>query len=158
MTTEENILWTKISAFKLDDENSSFKFSTRLARDNGWTFSYAKAVIEEYKKFIFLCCINKTGTTPSDQVDQVWHLHLTYTESYWIDFCKNTLHKEIHHNPTKGGQKEAEKFDDYYSETLRLYKEKFQMEPPKNIWPDNVERFSLFRRNPATVQAQSLDL
>lgn len=142
MTVDENILWKKISTFNLDDESSSFKFSTRLARENGWTLSYSKAVIEEYKKFIFLCCIHKTGTTPSDQVDQVWHLHLTYTKSYWIDLCRNTLSKEIHHNPAKGGQKEGEKFDDYYTETIKLYKDKFKAEPPKNIWPDNDTRFS----------------
>jgi hypothetical protein len=29
--------------------------------------------------------------TPSEQVDQVWHLHLTYTRSYWDEFCPNVL-------------------------------------------------------------------
>lgn len=142
MTTEENILWTKISSFSLDEDSSSFKFSRRLARENGWTISYSEKVIEEYKKFIFLCCITQTSVTPSDQVDQVWHLHLTYTKSYWTDLCKNTLSKEIHHNPTKGGQSEGKKFDDFYTGTIKLYKEKFKADPPKTIWPDNEKRFS----------------
>src|SRR6478735_1062085 len=115
MTPIENELWMRIEQFELDEPGVAFKFSDRLARENGWTKAYAKRVIKEYKKFIFLCCISTHGVTPSDPVDQAWHLHLTYTRSYWIDLCKNTLNREIHHNPTKGGQKEAEKFDGFYT-------------------------------------------
>ena len=75
-------------------------------------------------------------------MDQAWHLHLTYTKSYWIDFCKNTLEKEIHHNPTKGGKSEASKFDDFYSQTKEDYKAIFKVEPPIEIWPSNENRFS----------------
>lgn len=82
------------------------------------------------------------GVTPSDAVDQAWHLHLTYTKSYWVDLCQNTLHKEIHHNPTKGGNSEAEKFDDYYTDSFKLYQDNFGTKPPADIWPDNETRFS----------------
>ena len=142
MIKEEKLLWEKISNFKIDDENSNFKFSERLARENNWSIDYSKKVIDEYKKFIFLCCVTKTGVTPSDQVDQAWHLHLTYTKSYWNDLCKNTLEKEIHHNPTKGGNSEAIKFDDFYSKTKEDYQTLFKSEPPIEIWPSNHNRFS----------------
>ena len=142
MTESEMELWNKIHHFKMDDENSVFKFSQRLARENGWTIDFAHRAIEEYKKFIFLCCISEKGVTPSDEVDQVWHLHLTFTKSYWVDFCRNTIGKEIHHNPTKGGRSEGLKFDDFYSGTKKLYKEKFSISPPENIWPTNTRRFS----------------
>ena len=142
MIKEQKLLWEKITQFKIDDENSDFTFSKRLARENNWSLEYSKKVIDEYKKFIFLCCVTKTGVTPSDQVDQAWHLHLTYTKSYWIDFCKNTLEKEIHHNPTKGGKSEATKFDDFYSKTKEDYKTLFEKEPPIEIWPSNENRFS----------------
>lgn len=142
MTIEEQQLWRKISEFTLDQEDSAFKFSQRLARENGWSNTFARKVIEEYKKFIFLCCITKTGVTPSDPVDQVWHLHLTFTKSYWNELCRNILGREIHHNPTKGGKAEGEKFNDFYSHTLQLYREKFDAEPPAEAWPDNETRFS----------------
>lgn len=142
MTVNQKTLWNKINSFQLDDPESSFTFSHRLARENGWTKSYSEKVIEEYKKFIFLCCISETTVTPSDQVDQVWHLHLTYTRSYWVDLCRNTLSKEIHHNPTKGGNLEGKKFDDLYTETRVLYQQIFKKEAPIDIWPDNEERFS----------------
>ena len=37
MTADEQTLWAKLVAFRLDDENASFKFSHRLARENGWS-------------------------------------------------------------------------------------------------------------------------
>lgn len=142
MSPSEKILWKRIEGFQIDDPLINFSFSTRLARENGWTKNYASRVVEEYKKFIFLCCISETGVTPSDPVDQAWHLHLTYTKSYWIDFCKNTLQKEIHHNPTEGGKREADKFDNFYTTCQNLYKEKFCNEPPSDVWHDNQIRFS----------------
>lgn len=142
MTEPENILWQKIESFRLNDPETAFKFSDRLARENGWSQEFTFAVIEEYKKFIFLCCIAENGVTPSDAVDQAWHLHLTFTKSYWNDFCRDTLNKEIHHNPTKGGEQEANKFDNYYTATKQLYLSKFGCEPPTSIWPENETRFS----------------
>lgn len=142
MTPNEQALWRKLQDFELDEPGVDFKFSDRLARENGWTKTYAKRVIEEYKKFIFLCCISEQGITPSDPVDQAWHLHLTFTRSYWTDLCKNTLNREIHHNPTKGGKQEAAKFDGFYTGSHKLYTEKFGQQPPSDIWQDNHTRFS----------------
>jgi hypothetical protein len=142
MNPQEQTLWDKIKAFPLDDPNIEFSFSDRLARDNGWTKSFALEVVEEYRKFLFLCCIADTGVTPSDPVDQAWHLHLTYTKSYWIDLCMHTLGKDIHHHPTKGGRKEGEKFKGYYDTTHHRYKELFGAEPPKHIWQNSHTRFT----------------
>src|SRR5687767_6908346 len=115
MLPEEHALWDRIRHFQLDDPSIAFPFSKRLARENGWSFDYTLRVIEEYRKFLFLCCVSEKGVTPSDPVDQAWHLHLTYTRSYWVDLCRNTLQKEIHHHPTKGGPAEAQKFDGLYT-------------------------------------------
>lgn len=53
MTEKEIILWRKIQDFEIDDINSSFTFTDRLARENGWTTEFSLRTIEEYKKFIF---------------------------------------------------------------------------------------------------------
>src|SRR5690349_17042407 len=121
MIKDNNQLWNRLSAFQIDDPSSTFQFTNRLARDNGWSLGYTERVVAEYKKFLFLCCMSQSGVTLSDPVDQAWHLHLTYTKSYWIELCRDTLGKEIHHNPTKGGSDEAKKFNRYYSETRELY-------------------------------------
>lgn len=142
MNAAELSLWTKINDFQLDVPGDEFTFSARVARENGWSKKYTQRVIQEYKKFIYLCCFSEQGVTPSDPVDQVWHLHLTCTKSYWIDFCQNTLGKEIHHNPTKGGVKEARKFSNYYEHLKEIYRYHFENDPPLDIWqPANI-RFS----------------
>ncbi|WP_299684406.1 hypothetical protein [uncultured Dokdonia sp.] len=138
----DTALWSRINAFTLDDTNATFTFSKRLARDNNWSKDFTEKTIQEYKKFIYLCCVSSESITPSDAVDQVWHLHLTYTKSYWIDFCKNTLQKEIHHNPTKGGDQEKKKFNSCYNATFDRYKEEFQETPPAAIWLDTKTRFA----------------
>lgn len=88
-----------------------------------------------------MLCIADHSLTPSDQVDQVWHLHLLYTQSYWIDFCQDTLGKQIHHGPTKGGKQEGEKYNDLYEKTLALYKTLFKRDAPQDIWPPREIRF-----------------
>ncbi|WP_197276048.1 hypothetical protein [Mangrovimonas sp. TPBH4] len=125
----------------MDFDSIDFNFSERLARDNNWNVEYSLRVIEEYKKFIYLCCISNQPITPSDAVDQAWHLHLTYTKSYWKDFCESTLEKEIHHSPTKGGESEREKFSDCYNLTFERYENEFGQKPPSDIWLDKTKRF-----------------
>jgi uncharacterized protein (TIGR04222 family) len=79
--------------------------------------------------------------TPSDQVDQAWHLHLLYTESYWDGLCRGVLGRPLHHGPTRGGVREAAKFHDWYGRTLDSYRRLFGSEPPADIWPPAAERF-----------------
>ncbi len=142
MTQDQQLLWEKIRNFELDDPASAFTFSDRLARENGWSLEYAIRAGHEYKKFIFLLCIAPHPLTPSEQVDQVWHLHLLYTHSYWTDMCHHMLGRDIHHGPTKGGQAEKDKFEDWYTRTLELYQTTFTQTPPTDIWPDTQTRFS----------------
>jgi hypothetical protein len=148
MSPEQNDLWQKIRNFELDDPDASLSFTARLAHENGWSFEYTVRVVDEYKKFIFLQCVTGHPLTPSDQVDQAWHLHLLYTESYWIDFCTHTLQKQIHHGPTRGGDSERMKFENAYDHTLLTYRTIFGAGPPADVWPDREERFrdTSFRR------------
>ena len=141
MTENQKILWKKIQDFEIDDNESDFTFTDRLARENGWSIEFSLRTNEEYKKFIFLICIADHPLTPSDQVDQVWHLHLLYTESYWIEMCRNTINRDIHHGPTKGGQQEKDQYKDWYSETKNLYQQIFKQQPPIDIWPPSEIRF-----------------
>ncbi|RKQ51700.1 hypothetical protein BXY85_2731 [Roseivirga pacifica] len=142
MDSEERKLWDKLKKFELDNPSSDYTFSLRLVKENGWSLTYALQAIEEYKKFIFLACTSGHPVTPSDQIDQVWHLHLIYTHSYWIDLCKYTLNREIHHGPTSGGSESSKTFKSYYDQTLNSYRIKFNKPAPSHIWPDCETRFS----------------
>lgn len=135
-------LWKRLSEFQIDDSNSSFTLTQRLARENGWSIDYATRVVSEYKKFLYLAMTSKTSVTPSDEVDQAWHLHMLYTESYWDELCGKVLGREIGHGPTKGGSSEKIKYNDQYNSALALYKSEFGVDAPIDIWPSAEKRFS----------------
>src|SRR5262245_58098130 len=88
-TQSADELLARITAFSFDEGTPAFPFASRLARENGWTLAYVARVIEEYRRFMFLAVVAGHPVTPSDQVDQAWHLHLLYTHSYWDGFCKD---------------------------------------------------------------------
>jgi hypothetical protein len=136
-------MWDKLNDFSLDIPEVDFSFSDRLARENGWSKEYANCVITEYKKFVFLSATSGKSLTPSDEVDQAWHMHMIYSRSYWNEMCKGILGGfMLHHGPTKGGKLEAERFHDQYQYTLDLYADVFNENPPSDIWPSVEKRFS----------------
>ncbi len=132
-------LWRRISEFAIDDPVASVKYSDKLAYHNGWSKEYTSRVIEEYKKFIFLCCILPKGASPSKPIDEAWHLHLTYTHNYWKTLCADILGKEIHHFPSKGGPDEEKRHTHWYNDTLDAYKEIFKQDAPEDIWIREVQ-------------------
>lgn len=139
MRNSELELWNKIAAFQFDKPGVKLTFAKRLAKENALSEPFAHEIIDEYRRFIFLCCVSKEQVSPSHFVDLAWHLHLTYTRSYWDDLCKNTIGRELHHNPTEGGRTEDEKFKNLYSRTLELYALYFSSKPPETVWPkENV--------------------
>lgn len=134
-------LWNRIEAFAFDKADAVFTFSDRLARENGWTKQFAEQAIEEYRRFIYLAATARVPVTPSDIVDQVWHLHLTFTRSYWQELCDGVLGKQIHHGPTLGGAQEDRKYRGQYAATLERYREEFGHEAPLAFWPKADDRF-----------------
>lgn len=134
-------LWDRLQAFRLDQPDASLTFSRRLARESGWSASFGLRVVEEYKRFVYLAMSAGHEVTPSDQVDQAWHLHLTYTRSYWQEMCRQVLDRPLHHGPTKGGKAEGERFHEQYEQTLASYRREFDCEPPADIWPASEIRF-----------------
>jgi uncharacterized protein (TIGR04222 family) len=135
-------LWRRIEAHDLDVADATLPFSRRLARDHHWSQPYADRVLQEYRRFCFLACVCETPVTPSDQVDQVWHLHLLYTQDYWGPFTEKVLRRPLHHGPTRGGPAEGRRYDDQYTHTRHAYLRWFGEHPPPDIWPSATERFS----------------
>jgi hypothetical protein len=130
-----------ILGFEIDEGVPELSFRDRLARENGWTRGYAQRVIDEYLRFVYLAMASGHVVTPSDQVDQAWHLHLTYTHSYWDRLCGKMLKRPLHHGPTRGGTAESAKYDDQYARTIKSYTKLFGHSPPPDIWPPARIRF-----------------
>jgi uncharacterized membrane protein YgcG len=142
-------LWTRLQEFDLDQAGDELTFSRRLARENGWSTAFTRRAIEEYKRFCYLAVRAGHPVTPSEEVDQVWHLHLVYTRSYWGAFCGKVLEMPLHHGPTRGGVKEGVKYRDDYAATLASYRRIFGRQPPADLWPAPAARFrhaAAFRR------------
>jgi hypothetical protein len=149
-----NLLWEQISNFHLDEPDIKFPFSKKLAREQRWSEDFTRQAIQEYKRFIYLCCISPTGASPSEIVDKVWHQHLLYTQNYWEAFCEKTLGKKIHHYPSGGGRAEQQRHGAWQEDTLQLYRRCFGEDPPEAIWLNKspsitgslLKRFTLFPR------------
>lgn len=134
-------LYRRVQAFPVDDPQAALSFSARLAREQGWSRDFTRRVIDEYRRFAFLAVAAGHPVAPPEEVDQVWHLHLTCTRSYWGDFCA-VLGAPLHHQPTRGGPDELEKHVDWYEQTIASYRRLFASEPPGDLWPPAAERFA----------------
>jgi hypothetical protein len=142
--TKDQQLWDSLKCMLIGPDDAELSFQQRLAGENSWSLDFSNKVLLEYKKFIFLIATSqgKTQLTPSDEVDQAWHLHLAYTRDYWDVMCQKILGFPLHHGPTSGGKIEREKYFSQYEATLALYRITFNSEPPADIWPQSHVRFT----------------
>jgi hypothetical protein len=136
----EHPVWLALQDYCIGPEDASLDFAARLARENGWSRGQVERVIAEYKRFVFLAVTAGHPVTPSDAVDQAWHLHLTYTRDYWERFCPNVLGRPLHHEPTAGGATERQRFFEQYAATLKSYAEVFGKDAPSDLWPSAARR------------------
>lgn len=141
MSPQNSELLKSIESFDIDGGEAALPFAARLAREQGWSRGYADRAIREYKRYVFLAMCSDVPVCPSEDVDAAWHLHLTYTRSYWKRFCGDVLGRPLHHDPTRGGPAEADKHLKMYEATLAAYREAFGEEPPADIWPPAMQRF-----------------
>jgi hypothetical protein len=72
------------------------------------------------------------AASPSPDVDEAWHLHLTRTGHY-AAFCDAVFGRFLHHEPARPG--EGGKHRDLYRDTLAAYRTAFGFRAPAVIWP-----------------------
>jgi hypothetical protein len=137
------VLWHRIAAHSIGPDGAALTFAARLARENRWSLAHAEAVIGEYRRFCYLAMTAGHEVTPSDAVDQAWHLHLTYSRDYWQVFCPTVLGADLHHGPTAGGAPERDRYYRQYAATLAAYEATFGAPPPADIWPAARRRFGI---------------
>ena len=142
-TQADAALLQRIADHRIGPADASLSFTERLARENRWSPAHAERVVGEYKRFCYLAMTAGREVTPSDAVDQAWHLHLTYSRDYWQTFCREVLGRDLHHGPTQGGPAERDRFYRQYAETLAAYEAAFGHAPPTDIWPDAHRRFAV---------------
>jgi len=144
----EDPLWRALEGYDIGPPGAALTFAARLARENRWSPAFAERVVGEYKRFAYLAVTAGHEVTPSDAVDQAWHLHLSYSRDYWQRFCPEILGRELHHGPTAGGRSERARYFEQYARTLRSYEQAFGA-APADIWPAARRRFG---RDPQAVR------
>lgn len=135
MTDEQQACFRRLASYQFDAPGAPMPFSRRLAEREGWSAAYTTAVIEEYRRFVFLAVSMDHVATPSKAVDAAWHLHLEYTREYWDVFCAQVLRTPLHHSPGTGAPDEPILYGQLYAQTLDSYCRVFGAEPPASIWP-----------------------
>ena len=133
-------IWVALTHYTIGPEAAALTFADRLARENGWSAAKAARVVDEYKRFCFLAATAGHEVTPSDAVDQAWHLHLTYSRDYWERFCPEVLGRALHHGPTAGGAEARHRYFEQYAETLKSYEDTFGEGAPADLWPKASQR------------------
>lgn len=141
MALTNSDLMHEITKHRTNNPADALSFVHRLERDNNWSESFSRQAVIEYKRFCYLAIVCDHEVTPSDEVDQVWHLHLTNTKNYWDEFCGKVLGTPLHHTPTKGGKDERKRYADNYENTLKSYLKEFDSPAPSSIWPPAKQRF-----------------
>jgi len=131
----DKVLWDQLETMEIDPPDAMTRFHHRLRQYNKWTDEFAGRVIREYRRFLYLAARARHPVTPSDTVDQAWHLHLIYTRHYWEELCGKILRLQLHHEPSAGGAVESSKFERQYEQTIESYKTAFGETPPADIWP-----------------------
>ena len=125
-------LLARIEAHGFNAPDDPLGFESRLADDNGWTLGYALAVTEEYRRFLVLTQVAGQAVSPSPDVDEAWHLHLTRTAHYTA-LCAALFGCFLHHEPARAG--EGDRHRDMYRETLAAYRQAFGFRAPPVLWP-----------------------
>jgi hypothetical protein len=139
-TRAEADLWRRVAEHDFEVADQSPHFLARLARDKAWSLAFARGAIEEYRRFAFLCVVAGGVMTPSEEVDEVWHQHLTFSRDYWDVWCGQRLGRALHHDPSRGGSEQGAYFRRRYAATLAAY-ERWFGPPPEAWWPASWRRF-----------------
>lgn len=117
-----------------------------------WETDYGDLALSEYKRFAFLALLSGSEITPSEQIDQVWHLHILHTADY-ASFAKK-CGRFLHHAPGMPSQRPT--FNRQYIQTHKLYEEVFGEEPPSSIWP--LRKPGVIEQGPSILRVLELYL
>ena len=132
----------KYKNFEVTSNGDSDIFLSKLTLENNWTSCYAREIFSEYMKFIWLAKISQKRIVPSESIDIVWHLHMTFTKSYWCELCKDILGFELHHTPSSKNLESKNQDERGYQYTLRLYEKEFRNVPPTSCWTTRAPKRS----------------
>jgi len=162
-TLNQQEVWDRMANFRFDpNPDAPYTFRARVTKRNGWTPEFTELAVQEYLKFIYLYWLTDGGVAPSRWIDEVHHIHLLYTESYWINMCRDTLGKAIHHQPGNGTPQGIADNAARFARVFDVYPKVFGCDPPAEAWgrPEGSDwrRLLLWVPAPAKMKLDVLDM
>lgn len=135
--SDDAALWAALSHMHIATANG-VSFEEALAKENGWSRAFAERVAREYRRFLYLAAIAGFEVTPSRNVDQAWHLHLTLPH-YRDTLCGRILRRPLDHLPGTGTPEDDARCARQYEDTLSLYERVFGEPASSDIWPHPID-------------------
>lgn len=104
----------------------------RLVEREGWDPERVQGAMDGYGKYLILLHAHpNTSLVPSEDIDQIWHDHILWTERYGGD-CHDIFGRFIHHYPcfNMSDSDELQEQYDRRENTKQLFWEEFGVIPP----------------------------
>ncbi len=127
-------LQAALSDMPIEPPEAGTRFELALAMKLGWNVGFAERVTREYRRFLYLAATAGFEVTPSQYVDEAWHLHLA-SPHYRDVLCNRILERPLEHRPGNGTPEDDARCARQYEETLALYERVFEEPAPPEIWP-----------------------
>jgi hypothetical protein len=127
-----------LTGMRIETPAPGTAFEAALAARQGWSPRFAGRVAQEYRRFLYLAAIAGVEVTPSQFVDEAWHLHLELPH-YGEILCGRILGRPLEHRPGTGTAEDDARCARQYEQTLALYERIFGEPPPDDIWPRPFE-------------------
>jgi len=119
---------------QIDSPEAGTSFEAALALRQRWSLGFASRVTDEYRRFLYLAAIAGVEVTPSQYVDEAWHLHLALPH-YREIMCGKILGRPLDHRPGTGTPEDEARCERQYEQTLALYERIFEEPAPGDVWP-----------------------
>lgn len=71
----------------------------------GWTPKFTDELFIEMKKFMYLCATNDRAMAPPEDIDEIWHNFILFTNDY-ANYCRDKVTLFLHHQPLTVAQRE----------------------------------------------------
>ncbi len=139
----DKALWDKLAAYDFPLSYSDVFLSQDVADAAALSTPQVKAVMTEYRRFLYLAAVAGEVVAPSRLIDDIWHLHMQDTRAYLNGLCEGVIGKVIHHMPGRA----APALDPAYLRTLAIYYQEFGIIPDKTIWPTPAQTQQHARAN-----------
>ena len=93
-------------------------------KEYGWSKAQASQAVDRYEK-LFKLFGKGSSIVPTQEIDDVWHIHMLDPESYYED-CMEYHGKIIGHNPAlEDSQEEKSKLHSLFLMTAKIWKEAY---------------------------------